>query len=91
MDKNTLFLYAVHMDNNSISVWLGREIKKQTSRKGKTDYYVAERASIPWTTYRRKLRGVNMFQFDELLRIAEVLEISPATITPPIFRQSEAA
>ena len=54
-------------------------------RSGRTKASVAAAAGIPHTTFNRKINGHAEFGFAELLRIAEVIEVSPSEFTPTAF------
>lgn len=45
----------------------------------------AEASGIPLTTYRRKLAGHTDFTVAELGRIADALDVAPATLLPATF------
>ena len=60
-------------------------------RADRTKTWTAEKVGIPPTTFARKINGHTEFLMSELLAIAEVLEVHPASLIPSSFRASEAA
>lgn len=53
---------------------------------GKSKSWVAERTGIPYSTLGRKIIGGTEFTISELLTIAEVLGVSPASLLPSDIR-----
>ncbi|WP_264631490.1 helix-turn-helix domain-containing protein [Microbacterium hydrothermale] len=51
-------------------------------RSGRTKASVASAAGIPHTTFTRKINGHTEFTVGEILRLAEVLDVPPSTLTP---------
>lgn len=64
---------------------LADKVAASILRAGRTKTSVARDAGIPNTTFGRKINGHAEFTFSELLRIATVLDVSPATFVPAAF------
>lgn len=66
-------------------------ILDQMRKADRTKKWTADRAGIPETTFRRKLRGGADFTVGEVARIAKALSISPGELLPPEFKKEAAA
>ncbi|MFS0854583.1 helix-turn-helix domain-containing protein [Microbacterium sp. 179-I 3D4 NHS] len=53
--------------------------------------WLARRSEIPLSTLRRKMQGKADFTVTEIARIAEALEVSPASLLPPLRSTGEVA
>lgn len=60
------------------------------AREDRSQKWVAERARIPLTTFRRKLHGGNEFTLTEVLAIAAALGIHPVELLPHEFARAAA-
>lgn len=66
-------------------------IEGQIRKADRTRKWTAERAGIPETTFRRKLRAGADFTVGEVARIAKALSISPSELLPSEFKTDVAA
>lgn len=77
---------------NNQAEWTASAVSRAVLNSGKSKLQVAQEAAIPERTFYRKLRdGGGGFDWDELLRIAEVTGVAPWTLTPPAFQKEDAA
>ena len=67
--------------------WTAKAVAQAVLTSGKSQLQVATETAIPERTFYRKIKRGG-FDWDELLRIAEALGISPATFTPPQFQKA---
>ncbi|KQR90986.1 MAG: helix-turn-helix transcriptional regulator [Microbacterium ginsengisoli] len=58
-------------------------------RADRSQKWVAERAGIPLTTFRRKLRGGNAFTVAEVIAIALALGVDPADLLMPVVAAAD--
>lgn len=72
------------MANKDMADWTAKAVAQAVINSPKSALQVATEAAIADRTFYRKLK-VGGFDWDELLRIAEVLGIHPSTFTPPEF------
>lgn len=79
------------MDTQTILSWQRTSVAKLIRDSGFTPSRVAIEASIPHTTFVRKLKGVTEFKPSELFRIAQVIHVDPALLVPPVFVHERAA
>lgn len=66
-------------------------IENQIRVAERTKKWTADRAGIPETTFRRKLRAGADFTVGEVARIAKALGISPSELLPVEFKKDVAA
>ena len=66
-------------------------IEGQIRKADRTRKWTADRAGIPETTFRRKLRAGADFTVGEVARIAKALSISPSELLPSDFKTDVAA
>ena len=76
--------YLCRMDHTTAQE-LADKVAASILRSGRSKASVAAAAGIPRTTFQRKLDGYTEFSFGELLRIASVLGVPPATFVPSAF------
>lgn len=77
------------MSNRDTTEWAAKTVAQAVLASGKSKNQVATESAIPYKTLDRKLRGGSPFNWDELLRLAEVLGVHPSKFTPPAFRVKE--
>ena len=84
--------YGVHMDTNpNRNDTVPGLIESQMRKADRTRKWTADRAGIPETTFRRKLRGGADFTVSEVARIARALGIAACDLLPAEFRAEAAA
>lgn len=76
--------YYVYMD---IAQDLGGAVARHLEVRRMTVQDLHRITDIPYTTLRRKVRGLDEFRFSELLLIAEALGIRPSALVPAAFRE----
>lgn len=76
--------YLIRMDNHPAQE-LADKVAASILRSGRSKKSVAVESGIPETTFGRKINGHVEFTFGELLRIASVLDVSPAEFVPSAF------
>lgn len=79
------------MDYNIPNLWIADRIRQAIQKEHTTEKATADAALIPWTTWYRRMRGSGSFNWDELIRIATVLNCPPSFFTPPQFRHEKEA
>ena len=70
--------------------WTAKAVAQAVLTSGKSQLQVATEAAIPDRTFYRKIKRGG-FDWDELLRIAEVTGVHPSTFTPPQFQEQVAS
>lgn len=78
-------------NTEAIVGWIATAVQDAILASGRTKRSLSDETGIPYPTLNRKLAGKTEFSFRELLLIAEVLGVSPATFTPPAFSREVAA
>lgn len=63
----------------------------RTILDGQSINRLADEAAIPYSTLRRKLREPMSLTMGDLLRLADALETTPASLLPERFRAAEVA
>lgn len=58
------------------------EVRAAVARAGLSANTIAERAGLPASTYSRKSRALSPFSVDELVAIADALNVDPAGFFP---------
>lgn len=79
------------MANDHPTDWTAKTVAQFVLISGKSKHQVATEAAIPYATFNRKLRGGSDFNWGELLRLAEVLNVRPSKFTPPQFQDKAAS
>lgn len=78
------------MANTSAADWTAKAVAQAVVNSGKSRLQVATEAALPERTFYRRLKpGGGSFDWDELLRIAEVTGVHPSSFTPPQFLHQE--
>lgn len=77
------------MANIDPADWTAKAVAQAVLASGKSKLQVATEAALPERTFYRKIRKGG-FNWDELLRIAEVTGVHPSSFTPPQFSQESA-
>lgn len=67
------------------------KVRQAMESKGESINNTAKLASIPYTTFYRKIDGIYDFTMSELGRIADVLEVHPTELMPEDFLRTKAA
>jgi transcriptional regulator with XRE-family HTH domain len=73
------------MDQSYVRTDIARRVAKALLDSDKSKTQLARVTGIPYATLDRKLRGVTDFSVVELLRVADALGITPASLVPPLF------
>lgn len=73
------------------SKWLGRKVDSVIVESGIKKKAIAEKTGMPYSTLNSKIHGYSQFNFDDLLRIAQVTNTDPSAFVPPEFTQAVAA
>lgn len=81
-------MYYEHMD---IAELLGGSVARQLEAKRLTVQDLHRMTDIPYTTLRRKVRGLDEFRFSELVLVAEALGIKPSDLVPTVFKEQVSA
>ena len=77
---------------NNINEWIAKTVAQTILNSGLSLNEVANRSGIPYSTLNRKVKGTRgTFDWNELLAIAEAVNVRPSTFTPSAFRTQEAA
>lgn len=79
------------MNIKTTNAWIADRIREAVQKEHTTEKATADAALIPWTTWYRRMRGSGSFDWDELMRIATVLNCAPSFFTPPQFQQDKEA
>lgn len=80
------------MANKPMADWTAEAVAQAVRDSGKSFLQVATEATIPDRTFYRKTKpGSEGFDWDELLRIAEVTGKHPSAFTPPPFHETAKA
>lgn len=69
----------------------GAKVAEAIRRADRTQAWIADKAGISTGTLRKKLRGGTSFTVAELRDIAEALNVSPSSLLPVEFTESQAA
>ena len=72
--------------DHSVAKEIADKVAASILRAERSKASVASAAGIPQTTFTRKINGHTEFTFSELLKIAEVLAISPSAFAPATFQ-----
>lgn len=64
---------------------LADKIAAVMTRKRISQTLLAERSGIPYSTLNRKVAGVGTFNLVEVYRIAQALDVDPASLIPESF------
>lgn len=67
------------------------KVRQAMEAKGESINNTAKLASIPYTTFHRKIDGIYDFTMSELGRLADALEIHPAEFMPDEFMANHKA
>lgn len=79
------------MANKPMADWIAKAVAQAVLNSGKSPLQVATESAIPDRTFYRKIKpGSDGFNWDELLRIAEVTGVKPSAFTPPQFMEDAA-
>jgi len=65
----------------------GKIIERHRTRQGKTIYKISAEACLPKATWREIERGLKNFRFANLWKIAEGLDIPPATLIEELSKE----
>lgn len=79
------------MNIKPANAWIADRIREAIQKEHTTEKATADAALIPWTTWYRRMRGSGSFDWDELMRIATVLNCAPSFFTPPQFQHNKEA
>lgn len=81
-------MYHIHMD---IAKDLGGAVSRNLEQRRLTVQDLHKMTDIPYTTLRRKVRGLDEFKFSELLLISEALGVHPSDLVPSFFKERVSA
>lgn len=73
------------MDHSNTAAEVGARITRQLDATGRSQRWLAEAASIPETTLRRRLGGGSDFFVAEVMAIAKALDLPPSDLLPSAF------
>jgi transcriptional regulator with XRE-family HTH domain len=73
---------------SNVNVQVGHIIADEIREKGMTKLAVSEKSGMPYSTLNSKLKGYRSIDMDDILALAEAIDVSPIRFIPSEFFSS---